>query len=75
MELRKNPNNPFLHEGLMLLIMEYVKAKYVPEVSKLTRAYKLREVPPIYETGNDFDGKDEVDDKQGSFEKQSISLE
>lgn len=43
----------------MLLIMEYVKVKYVLEVPKLSRACKLKEVLSGYETSNDSKGKGE----------------
>lgn len=43
MDYRKNPNNPFLHKGLMHLIVEHIKERYViasPIPSKANKSKK-----------------------------------
>lgn len=52
LEFRKNSNNPFLHEGLIFLIVEHIKLRYVIQTYIPSRACKSKDSD--YDTSEDF---------------------
>lgn len=61
-ENRRNPNKSILHEGFMLLIMEFVKVKYIPKISNISSGCNGKG------TLLDYDKVDSTEEWDGDYE-------